>query len=566
MDSDSEQCVNSPNLFCNVCGRFTPKKQKRPIAINLKTAYHSYFGFEIEDEKAWAPQIVCKSCESNLIGWSSGKKKYMPYSSPMIWSKQTNHTSDCYFCMTKVTGFSMKTKDKIVYAYCNSAIKNVMIEDGMVSASINLANEEPEDTDEEVGGSSDDSDYSPTSKTERLPKLMGQDDLKDLVRDLKLAKEDAELLGSRLQERNFLKRGVHVTVFRKRHELLSTFFVKEDSICYCENIDGLMDEIGFLHRVKDWRLFIDASTASLKAVLLHNGNEKPSIPVAHIVNMKESYESMQLILNKIGYDKYKWQLCGDLKVSAIILGLQKGYTKHCCFLCLWDSRAKVDHYEKKIWPRRGESVPGEVNIQYAPLIDRNSVLLPPLHIKLGLMKNFVKSLDKKGAGFLYLRQVFPKISDAKLKEGVFVGPQVRKLFKDTAFESNLNKTELAAWIAFKNLDKGFLGNKKKRNYKTLVSNLLRSFKAQNVHVSLKIHFLISHLDFFPQNLGDVSDEQGERFHKDIRTMEKRYYGKWGPSMMGDYCWFLQRDREKYVYKRKSSFAKNKCTKKLRCNY
>jgi len=84
--------------------------------------------------------------------------------------------------------------------------------------------------------------------------------------------------------------------------------VKEDSISYCENIDGLMDEIGFLHRIEEWHLFIDASTVSLKALLLHNGKEKPSIPVAHIVNMKESYESMQLILNKIGYDEYKWKL------------------------------------------------------------------------------------------------------------------------------------------------------------------------------------------------------------------------------------------------------------------
>ena len=41
-------------------------------------------------------------------------------------------------------------------------------------------------------------------------------------------------------------------------------------------------------------------------------------------------------------------------------------------------------------------------------------------------------------------------------------------------------------------------------------------------MSLKIHFLHSHWDFFPPNLGAVSDEQGERFHQDIATIEKRY--------------------------------------------
>jgi hypothetical protein len=43
--------------------------------------------------------------------------------------------------------------------------------------------------------------------------------------------------------------------------------------------------------------------------------------------------------------------------------------------------------------------------------------------------------------------------------------------------------------------------------------------------SQKIHFLHSHLNFFPPNLVAVSDEHGERFHQDISTMEKRYAGK-----------------------------------------
>lgn len=68
-------------------------------------------------------------------------------------------------------------------------------------------------------------------------------------------------------------------------------------------------------------------------------------------------------------------------------------------------------------------------------------------------------------------------------------------------------------------------------------------------MSLKIHFLHSHLDFFPENLGAVSDEQGERFHQDIATMEQRYQGRWDPAMMGDYYWFLKREDSSY-HKRK----------------
>ena len=70
-------------------------------------------------------------------------------------------------------------------------------------------------------------------------------------------------------------------------------------------------------------------------------------------------------------------------------------------------------------------------------------------------------------------------------------------------------------------------------------------------MSLKMHFLHSHLDFFPENLGAVSDEQGERFHQDIQTMEVRYQGFWNESMMADHCWMLYRENPDQMFKRKS---------------
>ena len=50
-----------------------------------------------------------------------------------------------------------------------------------------------------------------------------------------------------------------------------------------------------------------------------------------------------------------------------------------------------------------------------------------MHIKLGLMKNFVKGMDKTGRGFEYVRKKFPNVSDAKIKEGIFIGPQIREM-------------------------------------------------------------------------------------------------------------------------------------------
>ena len=46
-------------------------------------------------------------------------------------------------------------------------------------------------------------------------------------------------------------------------------------------------------------------------------------------------------------------------------------------------------------------------------MDMNKVLLPPLHIKLGLMKNFMKALHKNGAAFQHLSTVFPGLSAAQ---------------------------------------------------------------------------------------------------------------------------------------------------------
>ena len=95
----------------------------------------------------------------------------------------------------------------------------------------------------------------------------------------------------------------------------------------------------------------------------------------------------------------------------------------------------------------------------------------------------------------------------------------------------------------------FLGNYKADNYEQLVANLLTSYKALGCNMSLKIHFLHSHLHFFPLSSGEISDEHGERLHQDIAAMEKRYQGKLNPSMLADYCWTLVRDDPAAEYKR-----------------
>jgi hypothetical protein len=52
---------------------------------------------------------------------------------------------------------------------------------------------------------------------------------------------------------------------------------------------------------------------------------------------------MKLVLEKIQYEKYNCNICGDVKVTALLLGLQLGYTKFYWFLREWDSRDREHH-------------------------------------------------------------------------------------------------------------------------------------------------------------------------------------------------------------------------------
>jgi hypothetical protein len=310
---------------------------------------------------------------------------------------------------------------------------------------------------------------------------------------------------------------------------------------FCTNVGGLVNEMGVSYTPDEWRLFIDSSKRSLKGVLLHNGNKYGSIPIAHSTTMKEQYATISTVLEKLKYLEHNWMVCVDIKMMNFLLGQQRGFTKYPCFICLWDSRAKDMHWTKKQWPLRDEFKVGEKNIVNKPLIDRKRVLLPPLHIKLGLMKQFVKALNKDGTCFNYLCRKFPELSIDKLKAGIFDGPQIRKLINDPNFIDSMNKTESTAWSSFVLVVQNFLGNFKADNYSELVGNMLSSFCKLGCNMSIKLHYLHNHLHFFPENLGDFSEEQGERFHQDIKTMEERYQGLWDAHMMADYCWTLKRD-------------------------
>lgn len=224
-------------------------------------------------------------------------------------------------------------------------------------------------------------------------------------------------------------------------------------------------------------------------------------------------------------------------------------------MCLWDSRARNKHWTQKNWPVRKTLKVGEKNVINQPLVDKEKIIFPPLHIKLGIMKQFVRALDVEGNCFKYISEKLPRLTHEKIKAGVFNGPEIRTLMNDPHFGSSMNDIEKDAWQSFVDIVKNFLGNKRAENYKDIVETLLKHFHRLGCNMSIKLHFLHNHLDAFPTNLGDVSDEQGERFHQDIKIMEERYQGRWDTHMMADYCWSIKRDCRSIVHAKKSSKRK-----------
>ncbi|XP_075185891.1 olfactory receptor 2AP1-like [Anomaloglossus baeobatrachus] len=118
------KCLNDPDNFCYVCGKFITFDQRKNLTRRVRVAYKYYFDCQVGDQdKNWAPHVCCTVCYSGLTQWLNGKRKGLTFAVPMVWREQKDHSSDCYFCMTKIAGYSKRNKSQIVYPDCESARK-----------------------------------------------------------------------------------------------------------------------------------------------------------------------------------------------------------------------------------------------------------------------------------------------------------------------------------------------------------------------------------------------------------------------------------------------------------
>ena len=103
------------------------KCPQRKIPTRILNAYYSDFRSNAcrNISEHWTPNFACFKCARYLRSWVRGTHVSMPFVEPVIWREQQDHLTDCYFCLTKLKGFSIKIRHQIEYANVKSVSKTV---------------------------------------------------------------------------------------------------------------------------------------------------------------------------------------------------------------------------------------------------------------------------------------------------------------------------------------------------------------------------------------------------------------------------------------------------------
>jgi len=78
-----------------------------------------------DQEKPWAPHIVCKPCAEHLRQWTNKSRKSLRFAIPMVWREPQDHCNGCYFCAVKTKGISRKNRNSLTYPNLDFAIRRV---------------------------------------------------------------------------------------------------------------------------------------------------------------------------------------------------------------------------------------------------------------------------------------------------------------------------------------------------------------------------------------------------------------------------------------------------------
>lgn len=535
----------------------------QPLTTKILDGYQEYFSLPPDGSSTtYAPQVICSSCYVGLNKWLNGDKYGgLSVKAPARWTPPENHlpgssTSNCFFCRsTHPKGFE---KAIPFYDGCVQApvprTRNEPIPVRTIPEDMEVEPEVEEDSDEDGEDYDGDHDFEEDDDKEADPDYLdsgvqlgkiNQDLFDYMVQLAQLPKSKAQVIGSLLLNQGCLAPGTVISQKKRGVEFDDFFAVRQiefdnankdgqivhhaKDVVVCIDIDGLLRSQGVDHIPEEWRLFMDGSKNSFKCYLLHNAVEdrKPTVTIFIGKEVPEKYETIKAALDLLKYADYGWKVQVDLKIVNIISGLMTPACRQPCFLCCWNRTAKINHFEVAAWEPWSdeERRPGNANFVELPLVLSEKLVVPELHIKMGIFQQFIKRLlklhkDQPSDAYLHYLAKF-NFTPKKKHAGALIGTDIRKLVDDSQFADLLEKDGLYvadAWLSFVQVDKFFFGkDKRPENYQELVRDMVANFGRMECNMSLKLHLLAAHLDKFPENLSTWSEQHGERAHQEINT-------------------------------------------------
>ena len=151
-------------------------------------------------------------------------QKGLPFGVSMVWREPKEHLTDCYFCLVNTKDIGKKNRQNFSYPGIPSAIRPVLHSDeflppvfnGFLSSEDEETGSEEERMDMEYKKTHTESEDSSTESKKAVPQQFNQSELNDLVRDLDLSKQAAEILASGLNEKHVLHSSAKVSFYKKK--------------------------------------------------------------------------------------------------------------------------------------------------------------------------------------------------------------------------------------------------------------------------------------------------------------------------------------------------------------
>ena len=282
-----------------------------------------------DQDTSWAPHFCCVTCARLLAMWAKGSRR-VPFAIPMVWREPTDHVSDSYFCLTSVTGVTAKSKHTVQYSNLPSAMRPVphSAELPVPKPPTNMTLSYSESSDEDVRQANNNMNCDPNFCRSLFFQWTtpagwrGSEWYRPQFEPVKEASWTFRLQVKGLESSASGHEGVIFAMGNMKNSKVSSplkmvpcfamMFVALWKF-WAMNITQISGACSLVH-----------SKVSLRVVLLHNGNRFPSVPLAHAPTWRKVMKVWSYCWERLRskYDEFKWKLCGDLEVMALLLGMQ----------------------------------------------------------------------------------------------------------------------------------------------------------------------------------------------------------------------------------------------------